>query len=361
MKAVTFHGNGDIRVDSVDDPAILDPTDALVRVTAAGICGSDLHIYAAGEAFGFAPGQRIGHEFIGTIEEVGADCTRFAAGDRVLASCSVLDGSCTYCQEGLASSCKRWSLFGWRAPTWQHGGDVQGGQSEYVRVPLADATLVAMPESLSDPQHEMALLPLVDSMSTAMHGLVGAGISPGQSVVVIGDGAVGLSAVHVAQALDCEHVICLGHHEDRLARATALGATRVIASRDVDEIREEVKELTDGEGVHIVVDSISGPATMATAHATVRAGGTISELGMDHFMGSTPELNWRDQFLRNISVTGGLLPGPRYIPDLLRLTEEGRIDASPLLTTRLSLDEGAEGYRRMVEREEGVVKVALIP
>ena len=138
MRALTFHGTGDIRVDTVDDPTIEQPTDAVVKVTLAAICGSDLHIRNAGEAFGFSPGQRIGHEFIGTVEAVGAGCTRFAPGDRVLASCSVLDGTCTYCQEELASSCASWSLFGWAGRTWQHGGSVEGGQSEYVRVPLAE-------------------------------------------------------------------------------------------------------------------------------------------------------------------------------------------------------------------------------
>lgn len=361
MRALTFHGTGDIRVDTVDDPTLEQPTDAIVKVTLAAICGSDLHIRNAGEAFGFTPGQRIGHEFIGTVEAVGPGCTNFAPGDRVLASCSVLDGTCTYCQEELASSCASWSLFGWAGRTWQHGGSVQGGQSEYVRVPLADATLIKMPESLAGPEHELALLPLVDVMSTGMHGLMSAGAKAGQNVVVIGDGAVGLSAVHAAAALDCANVICTGHHADRLATATTLGATEVITSRDDEEIAARVKELTGGEGAHVVVDSISGKTSMSTAHATVRAGGTIAGLGMDHFMGHTPEINWFDQFLRNITVTGGLVPGPRYVPELLRLTESGKVNASPLLTTRLPLEQGPDGYQLMAERAEGVIKVALVP
>lgn len=361
MRGVTFHGTQDVRVDTIPDPGLEQPTDAIVKVTLAAICGSDLHIYNAGDAFGFAHGQRVGHEFIGTVEAVGPECTRFAPGDRVLASCSVLDGTCTYCQEDLASSCARWSLFGWAGRVWQHGGDVQGGQSEFVRVPLADATLVKMPESLAGVEHELSLLPLVDVMSTGMHGLVSANTAAGQHVVVIGDGAVGLSAVHAAHALDCANVICTGHHADRLATAAALGATETIASRDNEEIAARVKELTGGEGAHVVIDSISSTESMATAHAAVRAGGTISCLGMDHFMGKTPEVNWFDQFLRNITITGGLVPGPKYIPELLRLTEAGKIDASPLLTTRLPLDQGPEGYRMMWERAEGVIKVALAP
>jgi threonine dehydrogenase-like Zn-dependent dehydrogenase len=157
------------------------------------------------------------------------------------------------------------------------------------------------------------------------------------------------------------NVICTGHHPDRLALATTLGATEVIASRDNDEIRARVHELTDGQGTHVVVDSISGKESMATAHAGVRAGGAIACLGMDHFMGKTPEINWFDQFLRNITVTGGLVPGKGYLTDLLELVEAGRMDPSPMLTHRLPLADGAEGYRMMAERQEGVVKVALAP
>lgn len=361
MRGVTFQGTNQVSVETLPDPTIERPTDAVVKVTLAAICGSDLHIYNAGDAFGFAHGQRIGHEFIGTVEAVGPEVTRFAAGDRVLVSCSVLDGTCTYCQEDLASSCAAWSLFGWAGRVWQHGGDVQGGQSEYARVPLADATLVKMPEAVAGPEHEMSLLPLVDVMSTGMHGLASAGTSAGQNVVVIGDGAVGLSAVHCAAALDAANVICTGHHADRLESAGKLGATEVIASRDNEEIAARVKDLTGGEGAHVVIDSISSTESMATAHAAVRAGGTISCLGMDHFMGKTPEVNWFDQFLRNITITGGLVPGPKYIPTLLDLLQRGKIEPSPLLSNRLSLEDGPEGYKMMAERRDGVVKVALAP
>jgi threonine dehydrogenase-like Zn-dependent dehydrogenase len=361
MQGVTFHGTGDIRVSEVPDPTILEPTDAIVRVTLTTICGSDLHIFNAGAAFGFTEGQRLGHEFIGTVEAVGAEVTGFAPGDRVLSSCSIADGTCVYCQEELTSSCLRWSLFGWAGRVWQHGGDVQGAQSQYMRVPLADGTLQLMPESLSGPEHQTKLLPLVDVMSTGWHGLVRAGAKPGDNVVVIGDGAVGLSAVHGAAALGAEQIVCTGHHPDRLALAATLGATETIASRDNEEIKARVHELTGGQGAHVVVDSISSTESMATAHAAVRAGGSIACLGMDHFMGKTPEVNWFDQFLRNITITGGLVPGKVYIPRLLELVESGRMDPSPMLTHRMPLADGAEGYKMMAERREGVVKVALEP
>jgi alcohol dehydrogenase len=238
---------------------------------------------------------------------------------------------------------------------------VQGGQSEFVRVPLADTTLLKMPESLSGMEREASLLPLVDVMSTGWHGLTSAGATAGQSVVVIGDGAVGLAGVHGAKAKGAERIVALGHHADRLATASTLGATLTIDSRDDEEITQLVMEHTGGEGAHVVIDSISSPGSMATAHATVRPGGTIACLGMDHFMGSTPAINWFDQFLRNISVTGGLVPGPRYIPELLELVQAGTLDPSPMLSHRLPLTDAAEGYKLMAARAEGVTKVALTP
>lgn len=361
MRGLTFQGTQDVRVEDVADPTLEQPTDAIVRVTLAGICGSDLHIYNAGEAFGFPPGSRIGHEFIGVVEEVGSEVTGFAPGDRVMSSCSVACGECTWCREGLQSSCVRWSLFGWAPRTWQHGGSVQGGQSEYVRVPLAATTLHRVPEALAGDDRGTSLLPLVDMMSTGWHGLSSAGTAPGASVVVIGDGAVGLASVHGATAKGAERIVCLGHHEGRLATASTLGATLTVSSRDEDEITHLVKEHTGGEGAHVVVDTISGAASMATAHACVRPGGTIACLGMDHFMGQTPAIKWFDQFLRNISVTGGLVPGPRYLPELLAFVEAGTLDPAPMLSHTLPLEEAAEGYRLMATRAEGVTKVALRP
>ncbi|MSO43966.1 MAG: IMP dehydrogenase [Thermoleophilia bacterium] len=361
MRGLTFHGDQDVRVEDVPDATIEKPTDAVVRVTMAGICGSDLHILNAGTAFGFEPGTRLGHEFVGTVEEVGSEVTGLTVGDRVLSSCSVLDGTCVWCDEHLHSSCESWSLFGWAPRTWQHGGGIQGGQSEFVRVPLASTTLRRMPEEFAGLDRQKTMLPLVDVMSTGWHGLRSAGAKAGDTVIVIGDGAVGLSAVHGAAAMDAANVICLGHHDDRLAIARALGATTVITSRETDEIREQVMELTAGKGAHVVVDSISGKSSMVTAHAVVRNGGSIACLGMDHFMRNVPEVNWFDQFLRNITITGGLVPGPAYFSELLTAVQAGKLDPAPLLTTELPLEDAVDGYRKMQSREEGVVKVCLVP
>jgi threonine dehydrogenase-like Zn-dependent dehydrogenase len=361
MRGLTFQANENVQVQDVSDPSVVAPTDAVVKVTMAGICGSDLHVLHAGEQFGFSAGSRLGHEFLGTVEEVGAGVTSVVPGDRVLAAVCVSCGECVYCREGMRSSCVKMSMFGWASRLWGYGGDVEGGQSQFARVPLADANLVKIPESLAASEHEKRLLPLIDVMSTGWHGLVAGRVQAGQNVVVIGDGAVGLSAVHGAKAMGAENIVCLGHHPDRLAVAEKLGATAIGTSRDVDELKELVMTNTDGQGGHTVVDTISSGASMATAHATVRAGGSISCLGMDHFMGQTPEVNWFDQFLRNITVTGGLVHGPAYLPELLRLSEAGTIDPSPMLSHTLPLEQAPDGYRMMAERAEGVIKVAVQP
>lgn len=359
MRGVTFQGNGNVQVDEVPDPVMLAPTDAVVQVTMAGICGSDLHILHAGEAFGFAPGARLGHEFLGTVVEVGAEVRGFAPGDRVMVAVGVSCGHCVWCQEGLRASCDQGSIFGWAPRLWRHGGPVEGGQSQYARVPLAETTMVKIPEAVAAAEHETKLLPIVDVMSTAMHGLVTGRLHPGDDVVVIGDGAVALSAVHCARALGAENIVCFGHHEDRLALARALGATATSDARSTEEIAEFARGRTRGQGARVVVDSVSNTESMQAAHGSVRPGGTIACLGMDHFMGKTPTLNWYDQFVRNITVSGGLVHAGLYIPRLLELLAAGEIDPSPMLTDILPLEEGPDGYRRMAERRQGAVKVAL--
>lgn len=359
MRGLTFQGNGVVSVEDVADPGIVLPTDAVVQITMAGICGSDLHILHAGAAFGFEPGARLGHEFLGTVVEVGDEVHGFGPGDRVLVAVGASCGRCVWCQEGLRASCTQGSIFGWAPRLWRHGGEVQGGQSQFARVPLAETTMIRIPDAVADPADESRVLPIIDVMSTAMHGLVTGRLHPGDDVVVIGDGAVALSAVHCARALDAENIVCFGHHPDRLEMARRLGATAISDVRDAAEIGELARDTTRGQGARVVVDSVSNPDSMQAAHAAVRPGGTISCLGMDHFMGKTPVLNWYDQFVRNITVSGGLLPMGLYIPRLLELLAEGEIDPAPLLTDVLPLEDAADGYAMMSERRPGVVKVAL--
>jgi threonine dehydrogenase-like Zn-dependent dehydrogenase len=359
VRGLTFQENGVVSVEDVADPSVEQPTDAIVQITMAGICGSDLHILHAGSAFGFTPGARLGHEFLGTVVVVGSEVRNVAPGDRVLVAVGPSCGHCIWCQEGLRASCTQGSIFGWAPRLWRHGGDVQGGQSQFARVPLADTTMIKIPEAVADASHETSVLPIIDVMSTAMHGLVTGRLHPGDDVTVIGDGAVALSAVHCARALGAENIICLGHHADRLDMARRLGATAVSDARDTEEIAEFAREHTRGQGARVVIDSVSNTASMQAAHGSVRPGGTISCLGMDHFMGKTPELNWYDQFVRNITVSGGLLPMGLYIPRLLELLAAGEIAPSPLLTDVLPLEEAATGYAMMSERRGGVLKVAL--
>jgi threonine dehydrogenase-like Zn-dependent dehydrogenase len=362
MRGAVYHGEGDIRVEEVAEPAILRPTDAIVRVTLAAVCGSDLHFYRHGAAMGFAPGDRVGHELMGVVEEVGAEVTSVRPGDRVVASPSVADGTCDMCRLGLPYACRLGlGFFGFSSAFWHYGGEVQGGQAAAVRAPFADYTLVRVPEALSAPEHDPSLLAVADVMGTGWHGAAVAGVGEGDAVVVIGDGAVGLCAAHAAVARGAGPVVVVGHHEDRLAVAGRLGAHVRLASRDAGEVAERVREETGGQGARVVIASVSGAGPMALAHACVRAGGVISSIGLDQAVGSPPEVDWMDQFLRNVTITGGLVPGRVNMPALIDLLAQGRIDPSPVVTHRLPLEQAADAYRLMDERADGVIKVTLAP
>lgn len=361
MKAACFFGNRDIRVDDVPEPTIEQPTDAVVRVTLASICGSDLHYYRSGEELAFPPGMRTGHEFVGTVEAVGAEVSDFRPGDRVMGHPLPVDGTCQFCQEKIFPCGFGPGAFGYSPAFWPYGGEIQGGQSEFVRVPFASGTLTPMPEEVSGEGHEHALLACVDNLATGWHAAVTAGVKAGDNVLVLGDGAVALCAVASAAFKGAERIICLGHHDDRLAVAQGLGATEVINSRDRDEIVARVLELTGGEGVHAVLQTISGEEPMGVSQACVRRFGVVSCVGMEQFLGKVPGIDWVDQFMRNITVTGGLIPGPAYTAELARLVADGRIDPTPIFTHTLALEQAPDGYRMMAERADGVIKIALKP
>jgi threonine dehydrogenase-like Zn-dependent dehydrogenase len=361
MKATCFFGNSDIRVEELPEPTIERPTDALVRVTLSSICGSDLHYYHAGEQLGFLPGMRTGHEFLGTVEAVGSEVTDFRPGDRVLGHPLPVDGTCRYCKEKTFPCAFGPGAFGFSSAFWPYGGDIQGCQSEMVRVPFAGGTLTSMPAAASGPEHELALLTCVDNLATGWHAAVTAGVTAGQDVLVIGDGGVGLCAVVSAAVKGAAQIICLGHHDDRLAVAERLGATELINSREKDEIAARVLELTGGEGAHAVLQTISGEEPMAISQACARRCGVVSCVGMEQFVGKVPGIDWVDQWIRNITITGGLVPGPHYTAELAGLVADGRVDPSPIFTHTLPLERAPEGYRMMAERADGVIKVALTP
>ncbi|MDX6554428.1 MAG: hypothetical protein QOD86_623 [Miltoncostaeaceae bacterium] len=359
MRGIVFNAPGDVSVENVPDATILAPGDAIVRVTKAGICGSDMHIYNHGDAFGFSPGCRLGHEFVGVVEEVGPDVKRVRPGQKVASPFWISCGECYFCAKGLFTSCVHGGCYGFQA-FWPGEGDVQGGQSEYVRVPMADGTLELIPESLADDANDAKTMLLTDVYTTAHHAVTGAEINAGDVVLVVGDGAVGLLACHAARLRDPKAIVLLGHHDDRLAVGTKLGATHVFNTKGDADPADLINELTEGHGPEAVVDAISSADSMKFSASTVQPGGTLSWVGMEVFLGQ-PEVPWDQCFLRNITIRGGVAPVRKYLPDLWQLLESGKVDPTPVITHDLALADAASGYGVMARREEGSVKVAVSP
>jgi threonine dehydrogenase-like Zn-dependent dehydrogenase len=359
MRAAHYHGLRDVRVEGTPEPTIRKASDALVRVTKAGICGSDLHFYNSGDALGLEPGTRLGHEFVGLVEAVGAEVQGLAVGDRVVAPFVFSDGDCFFCRRGLHSSCEHGGIFG--SPFWgEHaGGEVEGGQGEFVRVPEADGTLVVIPEALASDEHDLKVLPLGDVFATGYHGVVNARVQPGDTVAVLGDGAVGISAAGAATLFGAARIVLVGHHDDRLAVGMRAGATHVVNARREDPL-EVIRELTVGRGADAVVETISNNASLTRALTAVRDGGAVAVLGMSHFFEAVDQ-PYSATFMRNISIHPGVCPSRAYIPQLLNVVAQGLVDPGLLFTHDLPLAEAARGYEVMNSREEGSIKVALTP
>ncbi|MET7873219.1 zinc-dependent alcohol dehydrogenase family protein [Streptomyces cyaneofuscatus] len=347
MRATVIHAPHDIRVEEVPDPAVRRPTDAVVRVLKACICGSDLWAYR-GEAARQA-GQRIGHEFLGVVEETGSGVEGFAAGDLVVAPFVWSDGTCSYCAEGLTTSCPEGGFWG------SVGSD--GGQGEAVRVPYADGTLVKLPaDAASDDRLLTALLALSDVLGTGHHAAVGAGVTQGSTVAVVGDGAVGLCGVMAAKRLGAERIIALGRHPARTDIARRFGATDVVAERG-EAALAAVRELTRGEGAHSVIEAVGTEQSMRTALDIVRDGGSIGYVGVPH--GSASGVDLGVMFGRNIALRGGVAPVRTYIPELLPDVLDGTIDPSPVFDLSIGLDEVPAGYKAMDART--ALKVLITP
>ena len=338
MRATVIHAPHDIRVEEVPDPVVRMPGDAIVRVVLACICGSDLWAYR-GEA-AREPGQRIGHEFLGIVEETGPEVTEVRRGDLVVAPFMWSDGVCDYCTEGLTTSCEHGGFWG------SVGHD--GGQGEAVRVTHANGTLVRLPaEAASDDRLLAALLTLSDVMGTGHHAALGAGVRPGATVAVVGDGAVGLCGVLAARRLGAERIIALGRHETRTAIAQRFGATDVVAERGEAAV-EAVRALTRGQGAHAVIEAVGTEQSMRTAVGITRDGGSIGFVGVPHGSGSGLDLS--EMFDRNIAVRGGVAPVRTYIPELLPEVLDGTIDPSPVFDLAVGLDGVPGGYKAMDER-----------
>jgi threonine dehydrogenase-like Zn-dependent dehydrogenase len=335
MRATVMYGAGDVRVEQVPDPVVQDPTDAVVRVVAAGICGSDLWGYGSMPAT--EQGRRMGHEFLGVVEDLGADVPGLQRGDLVLAPFVWSDGTCDFCREGLQTSCRHGGRYGFDG--------VDGGQGEAVRVPQAPGTLIRLPTG-ADPDLLPSLLTLTDVMSTGHHAAVTAGVTPRTTVTVIGDGAVGLSAVLAATRLGAERVILMGRHAARTDLGREFGATDVVAERG-EEGLERVRELTAGAGTHAVLECVGTRQSIETALGVVRDGGTVSRVGVSQYAEVPMDFT---TLMRNITLTGGAAPARAYIPDLLPDVLEGRIRPGRVFDRTTDLDGVPDGYRAMADR-----------
>ena len=332
MRATVFEGPGNIRVETVPDAEVDLSTDALVRVTHAAVCGSDLWSY---RGYGTRlPGSRIGHEFLGVVEAVGSDVSTVKPGDHVVAPFVWSDGVCDYCRRGLQTSCEDGGFWG------EPGSD--GAQGEAVRVPYADGTLVIIPKSLHGA--ESRVLPLSDVVCTGQHAAVSAGVRPGDSVAVIGDGAVGLSTTLAARRLGAEQVVAVGHHRDRLAVAKKFGATEIVEGRG-EQVIEEV--MSHAGGVDVAIECVGTQSAYDTAISVVRDGGTVGYVGVPH---AVEGIDIGLLFGRNISLRGGVAPARAYLPGLLAEVVAGTLDASAVFDATVDLEGVPGGYKAMDDR-----------
>ncbi len=344
MRATVMHKAGDVRIEIRPDPTIHNPTDAVIRVTRACICGSDLWPYNDMEPL--AGGRPMGHEAIGLVEAVGSEVQRIKVGDLVIMPFAFSDGSCIFCEEGLPTSCLHGGFFG--------SPDVGGAQAEALRIPQADGTLYPIPVGPDDALMP-SLLTLSDVMGTGHHAALSAGVKTGNTAAVIGDGAVGLCGVIAAKRLGAERIIILGRHADRIALANEFGATDVVSERGEEAIAR-VRELTGGFGAHSVLECVGAESAMATAVGIVRPGGAIGRVGVPHYKGS---LDGPPTFFGNITIAGGPAPVRTYIDELLPDVMEGRIQPGRVFDRVVGLEGVPDGYRQMNERE--ALKVMVRP
>ncbi|MFC9561878.1 zinc-dependent alcohol dehydrogenase family protein [Agromyces sp. NPDC056965] len=349
MLATVIHAPRDIRVETVPDPVLSTGADAIVKVVAACVCGSDLWPYR-----GVTPTHephRIGHEFIGVVEAIGDDVTVVAVGDFVIAPFYVCDNTCANCRNGVSTSCLNG---GWWGSDDRLGAFADGGQGERVRVPLADGTLVVVPGPVGDDEVP-GLLSLADVMGTGHHAAVSAGVSAGDSVAVVGDGAVGLCAIIASKRLGATTIIAMSRHPERQALARRFGATHVVEERGAEGVAR-VQELTGGIGADRVLECVGTKESMDQAIRSTRPGGMVGYVGAPN---GGPELPVRPLFNRNVGVNGGVAPVRGYIEELLPDVRSGAIEPGLVFDLELPLAEAAEAYAAMDERR--ATKVLLRP
>ncbi len=331
MRGAVLHAAGDVRIEQRDDPRIIEPTDAIIRLSATCICGSDLWPYRGIETVeGPAP---MGHEYVGIVEEVGTEVREIKPGQFVVGSFFTSDNTCEICRAGYQSSCVHRTLMG-----------SIGTQAEYARIPLADGTLVAAPEV---PSGDLVphFLAASDVLGTGWFAVVAAEVGPGKTVAVVGDGAVGLLAVLAARQLGAERIITMSRHESRQKLALDFGATDIVSGRG-DEGVAVVKELTGGLGAHSVIEAVGTQEAMMQSIRATRPGGHIGFVGVTHDV----QLPGDELFFSAVHLHGGPAPVRRFLPEQVQLIANGAIEPGKVFDLTLPLDEVAEGYRAMDER-----------
>jgi threonine dehydrogenase-like Zn-dependent dehydrogenase len=340
MRGVVMHAPGDIRVEERADARIIEPTDAVIRVTAACICGSDLWPYRGIEEL--AGPTPMGHEYVGVVEQVGEEVRNVQVGDFVVGSFVASDNTCEICQAGYQSRCIHNVMMG-----------SEGTQAELARIPLADGTLVPTP---GPPPADLvpSLLAASDVLGTGWFAAVAAEAGPGRTIAVVGDGAVGLSAVLAARQLGAERVIVFSRHPERQALAREFGATDVIEERG-DAGAARVKELTGGYGAHGVVEAVGTEESMWQAIRSARPGGYVGYVGVTHGV----QLDGLDLFFTGVHLHGGPAPVRRFLPELIQLIWDRKIDPGKVFDLTLPLEDAAEGYRAMDERRATKVLLTL--
>jgi threonine dehydrogenase-like Zn-dependent dehydrogenase len=340
VRGVVMYGPGDVRVEERPDPQIVKPTDAIIRLPATCICGSDLWPYR-----GFDPVEGpspMGHEYVGIVEQVGEEVSTVSPGQFVVGSFFTSDNTCQICRAGYQSSCVQ-----------RVGIGSEGAQAEFLRVPLADGTLVATPEVPADDLIP-DFLALSDVLGTGWFAAVAANAGPGKTVAVVGDGAVGLLAILAARQLGAERIIAMSRHQPRQQLASDFGATDIVTERG-DHGVAAIKDLTDGLGAHSVVEAVGTQESMMQAIRSTRPGGHVGYVGVAHDV----ELPGEELFFSHVHLHGGPAPVRRFLPELIDLIWNRRIDPGKVFDLELPLDQAADGYQAMDSRQ--AIKVMLRP
>jgi threonine dehydrogenase-like Zn-dependent dehydrogenase len=340
MRGVVMHSAGDVRVEEREDPKIIDPTDTVIRLTATCICGSDLWPYRGIEP---ADHQAMGHEYIGVVEEIGEAVKTVKPGDFVVGSFVISDNTCEICQAGFQSKCVHAEFV----------AQTIGTQAEKARIPYADGTLVRTP---GEPDEDLipALLAASDVLGTGWYAADAAQAGPGKTVAVVGDGAVGLMAILAARELGAERIIAMSRHPERQRLARYYGATDIVEERGEEGVAR-IKELTGGYGAHSVVEAVGTQESFMQAVGATRGGGHLGYVGVNYDV----QIPGIELFFAGIHTLGGPAPVRRYLPDLIQLIWDRKIDPGKVFDLTLRLEQAAEGYRAMDERRATKVLLTL--